>query len=52
VIWDLRLDRPDTISGTVSDGRWVSPLMGDRAVFNKRSNPASQAGRYTLIVPA
>jgi uncharacterized repeat protein (TIGR01451 family) len=51
VIWEMRRDGPHSISGTVTDGQWVSGLMGDRAIFNIRTNPAPQAGKYTLIIP-
>lgn len=51
VVWDLRRDGADTISGRVTDGRWIAELTGDRAIFNTRTNPAPQAGRYTLVIP-
>jgi hypothetical protein len=44
-------DQLDQISGRLTDGFWVSTLSGDRAVFNSRTNPASYAGAYTLILP-
>jgi uncharacterized delta-60 repeat protein len=34
------------LAGTLSDGSWTASLTGDRA----QSGPASQAGRYTLMV--
>jgi hypothetical protein len=40
------------LTGTVTDGQWVADLAAERAVFNTRSNPATQyAGLYTLIIP-
>jgi hypothetical protein len=30
---------------------WVSDLTGDRVIFNVRTNPASYAGNYTLVLP-
>ena len=30
---------------------WNASLLGDRAVFNRRANPAPQAGRYTVVLP-
>jgi hypothetical protein len=51
---DLRLDllsnETQQVQGTVSDGIWTATLLGDRAVFNAISNPAPQAGSYTMIV--
>ncbi len=41
-----------SLSGTVSDGTWTSPLWADQAVFNAKTNPATAyAGMYTAIVP-
>jgi Calx-beta domain/Divergent InlB B-repeat domain/Bacterial Ig domain len=40
----------DQISGNITDGRWTSTVLVDRAVFSK-SSPATQAGRYTVIIP-
>ncbi len=39
------------VVGRVSDGNWEAPLLGDRAVFNSKTNPAPFTGNYTLIVP-
>jgi hypothetical protein len=39
------------VVGRVTDGVWVSPLMGDRAIFNSKTNPAPYAGSYTMIIP-
>ena len=44
-------DQADKVSGTLTDGAWVSALAGDRAVFNARSKPAPFAGSYTLVLP-
>jgi hypothetical protein len=43
---------PDRMLGTVTafDGSWTADLAADRAVFNRRTNPAPQAGKYTLII--
>jgi hypothetical protein len=41
----------DKISGTLTDGTWVSALTGDRAVFNARTRPAPYTGTYTLVLP-
>ena len=34
----------DQVRGTITDGVWVSELLGNRNVFNARTNPATQAG--------
>jgi hypothetical protein len=43
----------DRIAGTIWDTVQdvTANLAGDRAVFNSRSNPTPQAGRYTLAIP-
>jgi len=38
------------ITGTVADGSRVASLWAYRGVFDKKTNPARQAGAYTLIV--
>jgi uncharacterized repeat protein (TIGR03803 family) len=54
---DLQLDLPATnnqMTGSVSEiatNGWISELMANRAVFNAKSNPATNyAGKYTLII--
>ncbi len=42
---------PDEISGRVTDGSWFAQLLADRAVFDKKLRPASQAGTYTFLIP-
>jgi plastocyanin len=52
---DLQIDLTGDSSkvvGTVSDGTFFAPLSGDRTVFNSKTNPAPQTGRYTLVIPA
>jgi hypothetical protein len=39
------------VVGRVTDGVWEAPLLGDRAIFNSKTNPAPQAGGYTIIIP-
>ncbi len=51
VNWQVLPDGSGSMSGTVSDGAWASELTGYRSVFNSRTNPAPQIGRYTLIIP-
>src|SRR6185503_15352014 len=48
--WTIALDGSDTIAGDVSNGGWSAPLLGDRLVFNAKTNLAPQAGRYTFVV--
>lgn len=38
------------LTGTVSDGDWTAQLVADLAVYS-RTNPAPQAGKYTLVIP-
>jgi hypothetical protein len=40
----------DQVSGTVSDGAWVSTVSGNRNVFVSRFNPAPQAGLRLLTL--
>jgi hypothetical protein len=53
----LRLDLGSSaptnpLTGAVSTAAWVSPLYGERAVFNPQSDPATAyAGAYTLVIP-
>ena len=41
----------DQVVGRVTDGQWEASVLGDRAVFNTKTNPAPQAGSYTLVLP-
>lgn len=50
VIWCLLFNGSDQITGSVSDGFWTSPLLGDRAVPGAATNVATP-GPYTLVVP-
>jgi uncharacterized delta-60 repeat protein len=40
------------LDGMVSDGSWASELLAARQVFDTKTNPAPQAGRYTMTVHA
>jgi hypothetical protein len=40
----------DSVSGTLTDGAWVSEVGGDRNVFNSKLNPAAQAGLRDFIL--
>jgi len=50
---ELVLDKADTdrMTGRVTDGVWSAPILADRATFNAKTNPAPQAGTYTLAIP-
>jgi hypothetical protein len=39
----------DQVTGTVTDGTWTAPLLGDRAVFSA-ANVAPQLGEYTFTL--
>jgi hypothetical protein len=52
VTLQMDLTGGDQIRGSVTDGHWTSQLMADRLVFNRISRKASQAGSYTLAIPA
>ncbi len=51
VSWTLANDGSDQILGTVNGGSWSAVLLGDRQVFHPLTNAATQAGRYTSLVP-
>jgi hypothetical protein len=38
------------LTGTISDGTWTADLVANPAIYS-RTNPAPQAGRYTLLIP-
>jgi hypothetical protein len=53
----LRLDlgfgtgsESDVIMGPITSSNWVAAAIGDRAVFNARTNPAPYTNRFTLII--
>jgi len=48
---DFAGGRTNQVVGRVTDGSWEAPLLGDRSIFNSRTNPAPFAGSYTLIIP-
>jgi hypothetical protein len=51
VTWAVQLDGSDEVTGTVSDGAWLAGLRGDRAIFSARTNPYTNAGKYTFVLP-
>jgi hypothetical protein len=47
----LQLDLSNgPMTGTISDGTWTADLVADPAIYS-RTNPAPQAGKYTLLLP-
>jgi hypothetical protein len=51
VEWDFGGGGTNQVVGRVTDGTWEAPLLGDRATFNTKTNPAPFAGSYTFIIP-
>jgi len=51
--WQLDLTNgTDQVTGTVTNNNTIhSTLVGDRLVYNSNTNPAPQAGSYTLVIP-
>jgi O-glycosyl hydrolase len=41
----------DEITGTITSDTWSSDVLACRATFDPRTNPAPQAGRYTIAFP-
>jgi hypothetical protein len=41
----------DRVFGHVSNAGFKADLLGDRAMFNAKTNPASFAGNFTLLLP-
>ena len=39
------------MTGTISSTNWTAELVADPSVYS-RTNPATQAGKYTLLIPA
>lgn len=49
----LKLDfknKPNVLTGTVSNGPTISDILADRQVYDGKSRVAPQAGRYTLTI--
>jgi hypothetical protein len=51
IIWAMQLDGSDRVGGTVGNGTWSAELEGDRAIFNSRTNPCPNSGKYTFVLP-
>jgi hypothetical protein len=47
----MSFDGSDSISGTVSNSTFMATLTGYRACYHAKTNPAPQAGKYTLAIP-
>jgi uncharacterized membrane protein len=43
-------DGGDQWRGTISDGIWTSDVVVNRSTYNKKKNPAPQAGTYALTI--
>lgn len=41
----------DSITGVVTSSSWSAPLLANRNIFNRKSNPAPFAGNYSLDIP-
>lgn len=41
----------DQITGTISDGNWTVSILCNRDWFNKKSNLAPYAGKFTVVIP-
>ena len=48
---DFGVGDSNKVVGRISDGVWEAQLLGDRAVFHSKTNPAPYAGAYTLVFP-
>jgi len=51
VTLQVDLTGADEITGQIVAGRWQSQVIGDRATYDAHTNPAPQAGTYTLLIP-
>lgn len=45
-------DGSDQITGSITQGGFVSTLAANRLIYNARTNPAPGAGKYTILIPA
>lgn len=41
----------DHLTGAVTDGSWIADITATRSLFNAKTNPAPQAGKYTVKLP-
>jgi hypothetical protein len=46
----INLNGEDQITGDIIGDGWTARLQADKAAFNKNTHPATQAGKYTLII--
>jgi hypothetical protein len=42
----------DQITGALYTSSFTSSLLGNRAIYNSKTNPAPTAGKYTVLIPA
>ncbi|MFO1477631.1 MAG: choice-of-anchor Q domain-containing protein [Verrucomicrobiota bacterium] len=52
MVLQLDLYHADRITGHVTDGNWTAELTANRNPYSSSTNPAPQAGNYTLVIPA
>ncbi|MEO7298720.1 MAG: Ig-like domain-containing protein, partial [Verrucomicrobiota bacterium] len=45
-------DGSDQITGSLAMGSLVSTLVGNRQVYNAKTNPSPEAGKYTVLIPS
>ena len=51
LIVSLQADQAGQLFGNVSENSWIAPLQGVRSgSFNSKTNPAPQAGQYTMML--
>lgn len=41
----------DVVTGQITDGQWVTPVLAERLTFHAATNPAPFAGKYTIVIP-
>jgi len=41
----------NVLLGQITEGNWIADLVANRSVFNALTNPAPQAGQFTLVFP-
>ena len=52
IIVTLQMDwSGEMLTGMVSDGTWQAELFANRSVFDSKTNPAPNRGKYTLVIP-
>ncbi len=41
----------EQITGTITDGSFVSTIVANRSVFSSKGNPFSEPGKFTVLIP-